>query len=431
MALRKSQTEGSNLAVGDQLRKAIHDQIVQNLEINVNPQSTKRRRQDAVSELPVAKKLSIATPVPSSQAHPVQSSNSNYSFPTSWKDLEIAIVCALPLEYDAVYTLFDDTWDKDYGRTDRDQNIYTHGRLGKFNVVLLVMPNMGKVSAAKTTTSLRLSYQRLSLVLVTGICGGVPIPDTGDEILLGDVVVSRHIVQYDLGRQYPEEFETKDTTEDRFGRAPPSIRHLLAILETNQAREKMESLAASYLQDIQRRAARKVRGSDYRYPGASNDLLFEPGYQHRQGLSKSLSIKSLKQKIRGSSSPYGMSCEAAGCDIQNTIQRERVEEKIHLEKQGRSTEAQAPLIFLGTIGSGDTVMKTAEERDKIASLHDLIAFEMEGAGIWDETPCIIIKGVCDYADSHKNKYWQEFAAATAASATKALLGFYVQRGSAK
>ncbi|KAJ0379426.1 hypothetical protein COL26b_002269 [Colletotrichum chrysophilum] len=57
----------------------------------------------------------------------------------------------------------------------------------------------------------------------------------------------------------------------------------------------------------------------------------------------------------------------------------------------------------------------------MAQQHGIIAFEMEGAGVWDEIPCIIVKSVCDYADSHKNKKWQGFAAMAAASATKAVL----------
>ncbi|KAI8670399.1 CCHC-type domain-containing protein [Fusarium keratoplasticum] len=69
-------------------------------------------------------------------------------------------------------------------------------------------------------------------------------------------------------------------------------------------------------------------------------------------------------------------------------------------------------------------MKSGEDRDRIAVKHDLIAFEMEGAGAWDEVPCVVVKGICDYADSHKNKAWQEFAAATAASVAKAILGRY-------
>lgn len=66
-------------------------------------------------------------------------------------------------------------------------------------------------------------------------------------------------------------------------------------------------------------------------------------------------------------------------------------------------------------------MKSGQHRDKSAAQHNLIAFEMEASGIWDSLPCLVIKGVCDYADSHKNKDWQHYAAATAAAGMKALL----------
>ncbi|KAF4447597.1 kinesin light chain [Fusarium austroafricanum] len=69
-------------------------------------------------------------------------------------------------------------------------------------------------------------------------------------------------------------------------------------------------------------------------------------------------------------------------------------------------------------------MKSGGDRDQIAAQHNLIAFEMEGAGAWDEVPCIVVKGICDYADSHKNKVWQDFAAATAAAVAKAILRRY-------
>ena len=46
---------------------------------------------------------------------------------------------------------------------------------------------------------------------------------------------------------------------------------------------------------------------------------------------------------------------------------------------------------------------------------------MEGAGAWDYIPTVVVKGVCDYADSHKNKGWQQYAAATAAACMKAVL----------
>jgi nucleoside phosphorylase len=46
---------------------------------------------------------------------------------------------------------------------------------------------------------------------------------------------------------------------------------------------------------------------------------------------------------------------------------------------------------------------------------------MRGAGMWDTLPSLVIKGVCDYADSHKNKVWQDYVAATAAAYMKAFL----------
>jgi len=75
------------------------------------------------------------------------------------------------------------------------------------------------------------------------------------------------------------------------------------------------------------------------------------------------------------------------------------------------------------------VIKSAEHRDAIASAEKVIAFEMEGAGVWDNftscVSCVIIKGVCDYADSHKNKGGQNYAAATAAACMKAFLKEWV------
>ncbi|PCH00676.1 NB-ARC [Penicillium occitanis (nom. inval.)] len=69
-------------------------------------------------------------------------------------------------------------------------------------------------------------------------------------------------------------------------------------------------------------------------------------------------------------------------------------------------------------------MKSGEDRDKLAHDEGIIALEMEAAAVWDNLdglPCLVVKGVSDYADSHKSKQWQNYAAATAASCAKALL----------
>ncbi|KAK6837855.1 hypothetical protein PG987_006136 [Apiospora arundinis] len=71
------------------------------------------------------------------------------------------------------------------------------------------------------------------------------------------------------------------------------------------------------------------------------------------------------------------------------------------------------------------MLKSGEDRDSIAQQEGVIAFEIESAGVWDVLPCVVIKGACDYADSHKMKAWQHCAAATAAACMKAFLDSWV------
>jgi hypothetical protein len=48
---------------------------------------------------------------------------------------------------------------------------------------------------------------------------------------------------------------------------------------------------------------------------------------------------------------------------------------------------------------------------------------MEAAGMMNQLPCLIIRGICDYGDSHKNDQWQRYASATAAAYAKELLAY--------
>src|SRR5437667_9981191 len=119
---------------------------------------------------------------------------------------EIAIICALPLEADPVEALFDETYDKFaqfYGRQFGDKNAYITGRIGQHNVVLCYLPGMGKGSAATAAANLQVSYTRIQLALVVGICGAVPFLSSNTEIILGDIIISDSVIEYDFGRQYP------------------------------------------------------------------------------------------------------------------------------------------------------------------------------------------------------------------------------------
>ncbi|KAI1322414.1 hypothetical protein F5Y16DRAFT_416032 [Xylariaceae sp. FL0255] len=71
---------------------------------------------------------------------------------------------------------------------------------------------------------------------------------------------------------------------------------------------------------------------------------------------------------------------------------------------------------------GNQVMRDGTMRDRVSSeLGGLLCFEMEAAGLMNTLPSLVIRGICDYANSHKNKRWQPFAAATAAAYAKEIL----------
>jgi nucleoside phosphorylase len=49
-------------------------------------------------------------------------------------------------------------------------------------------------------------------------------------------------------------------------------------------------------------------------------------------------------------------------------------------------------------------MKDGPTRDCISQeLDGVLCFEMEAAGIMNVLPCLVIRGICDYADAHKRK----------------------------
>jgi nucleoside phosphorylase len=88
----------------------------------------------------------------------------------------------------------------------------------------------------------------------------------------------------------------------------------------------------------------------------------------------------------------------------------------------RSDRASSdPVIHYGVVGSSNAVIKDGMTRDDLKRKFGLICVEMEAAGLMDAFPGLVIRGICDYADSHKNKQWQPYAAAVAAAYFKELL----------
>jgi hypothetical protein len=128
-------------------------------------------------------------------------------------------------------------------------------------------------------------------------------------------------------------------------------------------------------------------GENYAYPGAIYDHLYQATYDH---------------------APDAATCE--NCESSQEIIRD-------------PRKNAEPIIHYGNIASGNQVIKHGATRDRLQKDLEVLCFEMEAAGLMLDFPCLMVRGICDYADSHKNKAWQKYAAATAAAFAKELLYF--------
>ncbi|KKP07315.1 hypothetical protein THAR02_00639 [Trichoderma harzianum] len=348
------------------------------------------------------------------------------SRPNSREGFQIALICALRVEFDAVEALFDDYYEQDfsYSKAPGDPNAYTTGRMCGHHVVLAFMPGMGKVNSASVAAGFRASFPGIRLGLVVGICGGVPVgTDDEKEVLLGDVIISTALVQFDFGRQYANKAIRRDTLQDNLGRPNAEIRAFLTKLSGSRGRKTLRDRTSVHLEELCDKDGFKQSS----YP-AEDDKLYLSTYRHKhQDGSCAICTNCTGPEDDVCEAALESTCAELHCQDSELVYRARVDKARGVgHYRDTSTagmlEAQKPVIHFGVIVSGDSVMKSGQHRDEIASREKAIAFEMEGAGVWESFPTVVIKSVCDYADSHKNKKWQRYAAATAAACMKAFLG---------
>ncbi|KAL2816096.1 nucleoside phosphorylase domain-containing protein [Aspergillus granulosus] len=315
------------------------------------------------------------------------------NLPASRADFIIAIICALPVEATAVWPLFEVIYSgyqhRNLLKVPDDDNTYTLGRIGEYDVILAHMPCPGKKTASAVAVHLKRTYTGIKLAFLLGVCGAVPLaqnihhpPGSGADIFLGDVIVSHGVVEYDFGTRSPGGFVRKDTLTFSQGRAGQGIRSIIAMMKASQ--EKLEKNLSRHLALIQEK-------QDATYPGLDKDILWQSTYEHCL---------------------MGCQCSLNVADIDHSV-----------VSRCRTPDVKTPLprLHFGIIASGDTVVKSATYHDQVAARDGVIGYEMELTGVWDSLPCILIKGVADYADSHKSKDWQEYAAASSAACMRALL----------
>ncbi|KAH7205008.1 hypothetical protein BKA60DRAFT_498276, partial [Fusarium oxysporum] len=306
----------------------------------------------------------------------------------------IGWIAALPIERAAATALLHDRHDapEGFSQHQSDANSYTWGRIGEHNIVIASLPAgvYGTTSAATTASNLIHSWPHIRIGLLVGIGGGIARPDEGQDIRLGDIVVSQPegttggVVQYDLGKaKVNGSWERKGS----LNKPPPVLLHALASLQAEHelAPSKVPDLLQAMLKANPGMARLKT---DFTYQGAANDRLFDSKHHH----------------------VGGSNCDK--CDSAWEVERD----------QRESTE---PEIHYGIIASGNKLIKDAATRDSLLedTGHQCLCVEMEAAGLMDRFPCLVIRGICDYADSHKNDRWQRYAAATAAAFAVELLDY--------
>ncbi|RLL95993.1 hypothetical protein CFD26_106093 [Aspergillus turcosus] len=291
-------------------------------------------------------------------------------------------IAALPIELAAATAMLDEEHEQpcNFIQSHQDTNIYTWGRIGEHNVVItsLAAGVYGTTSAATTASCMLSSFPHIRIGLLVGIGAGIARPEEGRDIRLGDIAVSQPqgsnggVIQYDL---YKAKAGNQRESRAFLNRPPEVLLKALARLQAEH--ERRPSRVPEFLAQMARDNPKMAKQKEgYVHQGVENDRLFRAGEPYQE------------------------------------VQREL-------------RESTQPEIHYGTIASGNTLFKDALHRDQI--LEDIgqecICLEMEAAGLMNTFPCIVIRGICDYADVHKSDRWQRYAAATAAAYAKELLAY--------
>lgn len=306
------------------------------------------------------------------------------------QDYTIGWICAVTTEYVAAREFLDEKHEGQQYVSQNDNNNYTLGKVGKHNVVIAVLPDgeYGTSSAATVATDMLHSFPNVKIGLMVGIGGGAP--SRKHDIRLGDIVVSAPrdgksgVFQYDFGKTVQDQ---KFRTTSVLNQPPTVLRTAVNGLMAHYESEghQLEEAINKILEEKPRLLKK------YKRPDPSSDKLYQARVTHPSDNKASCAV-------------------VCSSDPSNLISRCE-----------RTKDEDNPAIHYGLIASANQLMKDASVRDILVTEMDVLCFEMEAAGLMNHFPCLVIRGICDYSDSHKNKEWQGYAAMAAAAYAKDLL----------
>ncbi|KAK3613730.1 hypothetical protein LTR56_027710 [Elasticomyces elasticus] len=323
-------------------------------------------------------------------------------------EYKVGVICALPLERTAVDSMFDNYHDL-LPTASGDVNTYSFGSIGKHNVVLASLCERGR--------DMRRSFPGVKFGLMVGIAGGPLRPTTKHhDLRLGDVVVGcvngvPSVINYRLGKETSMGFDIRSELAE----PPEAIQRAVSALKTQHQREGptyLKRLDAMFRKNP--RLNRPQISVDYYNQPQVPDYLLEADFVHPQDAAGCEGYRESVDHVvaRG---PRFLRDPPADVGTAKFIKRRE------------DSFTDYPNVHYGTVASADTLMKDATERDAVYQRvkrqrkADVLCFEMEAVGIVKGRQCLVVRGICDYSDSHKNDAWQNFAPATAAAYAKDLL----------
>ncbi|KAK2785207.1 hypothetical protein FQN52_008544 [Onygenales sp. PD_12] len=323
-------------------------------------------------------------------------------------DYTVGWVSALPLELAAATAMLDQI-HPDLPVPLGDHNTYTLGSIGKHNIVIACLPigTIGTSSAATVATQMVRTFPSIKVGLLVGIGGGMP-----PKVRLGDVVVGTPVgqysgvVQWDMGKAEYGGFVQTGAID-----SPPwLLRTALSKLVTNH--ESQVPKVYQYLDDLGKNWPGLV--PRYTWSDSREDPLSTPIRTHGSQSRLQVIIMTLMSYLIGWSVLAPMDLGA----------NRMTDSTVNTGSNGAQRKPGEIGIHYGLIASGNQVIKDVQFRDVINERlgGNVLCFEMEAAGLVD-FPCLVIRGICDYADSQKNKDWQEYAAMVAAAYARELLGY--------
>jgi nucleoside phosphorylase len=320
--------------------------------------------------------------------------------PRSLNDYTIGWVCALPKEQTASIAMLDERHTDFVPRKPPgDTNNYSLGSIGKHNIVIACLPigQSGTSSAATVAIWMVSTFPRIRFGLLVGIGGGIP-----PKVRLGDVVVGiptgqfPGVVQWAMGK-------ATDGNGGKFERIgslnnPPTLL-LSALSRLESEHELTGSKIPEYFEALGNKFPKLV--PKYLRSSSHKDILFRADYSHIDNIALDEDEGHEEEEEEEESCPL--------CDKSKIVRR-------------RSRDA---CVHYGLIASGNQAIKDAKFRVKLNMELDsqVLCIDTEAAGLVNNFPCVVIRGICDYADSHKNDDWQEHAAAMAAALAKELLQY--------